>query len=457
MAAGYAYLWQPSKAGNLNAPPLIYTPSDSPRLHYILRWIFDEQLATGYLVTRDLAAWNNHTGPRINYSHVAAGEGSLRIIPHGLLGQTGIQEQQLSVNRWKHSTVLFYNQPGAPVPFDLFAAAFYLLSRYEEYLPHRTDRHGRYDASQSAAVQYAFLEQPVVDEWLLRFRQQLQKQYAEPLPRPRFRFLPTYDIDIAWKYLHKGPRRTWGGYLKDAIGFRYHDLAERLAVLAGRRKDPYDTFDWLNSLHQTHHLPALYFFLLGQWSAYDKNADPTLPAMQQLIRNIADTGETGIHPSYLSHTRPGRLQQEQRLLADITNRPVTSSRQHYLKFSLPQTYEALAATGISDDYSMGYASANGFRAGTSRSFPWYNLRRETAVSLRIHPFAFMEATARFYQAQSPADAWPAWERLWHAVKQVDGTFIQIWHNHLLGEDKANRDWRLLYEKILRYAAATEQR
>jgi hypothetical protein len=49
--------------------------------------------------------------------------------------------------------------------FDLFAAAFYLVTRYEEYLPFIADRHNRFEASQSVLFKHGLLERPLINEW----------------------------------------------------------------------------------------------------------------------------------------------------------------------------------------------------------------------------------------------------------------------------------------------------
>src|SRR5690606_3970490 len=137
---------------------------------------------------------------------------------------------------------------------------------------------------------------------------------------------------------------------------------------------------------------------------------------------------TGLHPSYAAHSRPGRLQQERDLLRNYTDKEVVHSRQHYLKFRLPDTYRQLIAAGIKEEYSMGYATQNGFRAGTSRSFLWFDLLQNEVSGLRVHPFVFMDATAWFYQQYNLTEAFSEWERLYLAVGKNGGTFISIWHN-----------------------------
>lgn len=433
----------------LNADLLIYCPFTSPRLLYVLKWIFTEQLDIIFRLTNNLEEWQQYEGPKINYDKDEHGQNSLRIIPGSILQEKTIQKQDLSINRWKHSTILFYNQPGAPIPFDIFSAVFYLISRYEEYLPHEQDKHGRFKHEQSVAAQFSFLQQPVADEWLMHFSEILTQKTGIKIKEKIFRFQPSYDVDIAWKYLHKGNKRLWGGYLKDVLTLNIKSVLERRVVLAGRQRDPYDCFTWLDEIHHQYKLQPLYFLLLGKLSDYDKNADPALPAMQKLMQDLSAQYDLGIHPSYVSHESANILKEEIDILANATHKTITKSRQHYIKFTLPETYENLITAGITDDYSMGYASGNGFRAGTSNSFPWYHLLEEQETGLRVHPFVFMDATCRFYNKQNTQDAWQEWERLWYAVKKVNGTFISIWHNHMLGNHRESKDWRKLYLKTLK--------
>jgi hypothetical protein len=427
---------------------LLFSTFNSPRLRYILHWIFKEQLQTEVQCTSDIDYWNSYNGAKINYSHQKTDTSSLHIVPHKLLNESDIQVQQLAVNRWKQSTILFYNQPGTLVPFDIFAASFYMISRYEEYLPHQKDVHGRYKPEASVASEFSFLQQPVVDEWLMHFKRILEHKFNIVFPAKTFRFVPTYDIDIAWKYLHKGTKRQWGGAFKDFIALRFSSVMERFEVISGKRKDPFDCFDWLDEIHEKYRLKPVYFILLGSKGAYDKNADPQLPAMQALMKKLLNKYEVGIHPSYLSNQRQTLLHKEIEILSKAGNKTITQSRQHYIKLSLPETYENLIAAGIKEDYSMGYASANGFRAGTSNAFYWYHLKEERTTALRVHPFVFMEATSKFYLKQNTKEAWLEWERLWHAVKNTNGTFICIWHNYTLGTDKNSNGWRELYLKGL---------
>ena len=139
------------------------------------------------------------------------------------------------------------------------------------------------------------------------------------------------------------------------------------------------------------------------------------------------------------------------MLETATGKTVTRSRQHFIKFDLPESYRQLIAVGIRHDFSMGYAGVNGFRAGTSNAFLWYDLPAEVVSGLWVHPFAFMDATARFYNKSSIEETYREWERLYYSVLKVKGTFSVIWHNYILSDYREHKGWLALYERCLRLA------
>ena len=127
---------------------------------------------------------------------------------------------------------------------------------------------------------------------------------------------------------------------------------------------------------------------------------------------------------------------------------VAQSRQHYIRMTLPQTYRLLIDAGIEQDYSMGYGSINGFRASAASPFYWYDLEHDKATHLLIHPFCYMDANAVFEEQLTPEQAANELEQYYTVVKQVNATFITIFHNHFLTEQAEWKPWRMLYEKFL---------
>lgn len=395
-----------------------------------------------FSLTIDSEGFKKHDGPKINYSDLEI-EGDIFIIKnHSLLFEKNIKEQNIAcfeLNDYK----AFFKTANSNFPFDIFAASFYLLSRYEEYLPHEKDMYGRYAHENSLAFKEDFLRLPLINIWISNFSASLKNKFTALNPQHlNFKYTPTYDIDIAWSYKSKGILRNIGGFIKSPS-------ALRLAVLSGIKKDPFDCYEFLRSLHKEYQMEPVYFFLVASSrSNYDKNISPYNHNMWRLLKRHAMIYSVGLHPSWRSNEKEGLLKKEKRILETAGNIQITQSRQHYIKFSLPQTFEALIQVGITDDYSMGYGSINGFRASVASSFIWYNLSAEKASTLRIHPFCFMDANSFYEQKQNAAESFSELMYYYEICKKVKGNFISIFHNNFLGTDKLYAGWREMYVKFI---------
>jgi hypothetical protein len=338
------------------------------------------------------------------------------------------------------------------LPFDVFSAVFYLVTRYEEYLPFVKDKHGRFTAHLSLSHQLGLLEKPVVNIWALQIKEILQKKYPDfKFPQKNFRFIPTYDIDSAYAYLQKGLVRTIGGYYLSLKKLDFKEIALRTRVLLGLRKDPFDTFDLQISYQKKYNLKPIYFILFARYGTYDKNINIRNRKFKFLIKRIADYGKIGIHPSYYTIENPELLKTEIENLEKVLNIDIHSSRQHFLRLVLPDTYQNLIDNDIKNDYTMGYAALPGFRAGICEPYNFYNLDLETETKLRIHPFAVMDGTLNDYLKLTPADAIIKIKKLMNEVKKVNGTFISLWHNESLSDEKRWKGWRKVYETMLETA------
>lgn len=421
---------------------IVYSPHITPRLQFIIIY-FNEKLGLQAVVTDDEQLYKAHHTEKINYSASRIANDELFIQPVGLLQEDEIRKQQIHCFEWKRTIAFF--QTNDDVGFDIFSAVFYCISRYEEYQEHEPDEYGRYAHWNSLAWKNNFLNKPVVDVWLLEFKKQLQSKFIGcQLSTANYQLIPTYDIDIAWSYKHKGFWRNIAASIKHPS-----TIAERLKVIRGKKQDPFDCYNWLNQLHQTHQLSPIYFFLVAEERGeLDKNISPKQKALQQLIVQQMQVADVGLHPSVHSNTAKECLVKEKNTLQQIIRQPVNKSRHHYLQLHVPHSYSELAATGITDDYTMGYGTINGFRASTSNSFLWYDLEREETTALRIHPFAFMEANSFYELKYSPEESLQELLQLFEVVKGVNGTFITIFHNHFLGTEPMFAGWKDMYEKFI---------
>ncbi|MBK6948047.1 MAG: polysaccharide deacetylase family protein [Haliscomenobacter sp.] len=221
-----------------------------------------------------------------------------------------------------------------------------------------------------------------------------------------------------------------------------------MQVLAGKKPDPFDVYGFLNQEHRKRGLRPEYFFLVGNYGAYDTNLHHKNKAFQDLIRSLSQKAFVGLHPSMASNDRQGRLEEEKRRLERITGAEVWRARQHYLKLSLPATYRRLLQVGISKDYSMGFADAPGFRAGICGAFPWYDLRSEQETALWVQPLHVMDGTLKNYLRLPVKEAIEKALLLANRCKEAEGVFCTLWHNSSLSERDGWEGWERVYLEIL---------
>jgi hypothetical protein len=428
---------------------LIYSTHITPRLQYVAEWL-GEQTGTTPVFTDNQISFEQSSEIKINYSDSRISNDEIWIKPQGLLNETNIHHVSAAAANRNHFPVLFENE--SDLGFDYMSAVFYLISRYEEYFPYQKDIYGRYPHQDSAAYRNNFLDRPLIDEWSELLIKKIKTTFPDKsIHPPSFSLTPTYDIDLSWSYLGKGFLRNAGGFFKNP-----NTAFERMAVLTGFKKDPYDCYAFLKQLHETRNLNSITFFLAAlKRSDVDKNISPLNQRFRILVKSIAAYSEVGIHPSGYSYANREFLQKEREVIEKITDRKITKSRFHFLKCTIPQEYRRLLEIGITDDYTMGYGTINGFRASTSRSFYWYDLENEHKTSLRIHPFCWMDANAYYEQKMSLHEAYAELVQYLEAIKKVNGTMITVSHNHILGTSPQFEGWMDMYLRFMEKAVIVE--
>lgn len=431
---------------------LIYTHKITHRNKYIFNLIFKDILQFDFSLTSDQDEFVKHSGAKLSYTHNPLSD-EVFFSSRNLLFENGITEQNISVFDFNSNKVFFATGKSSALPFDVFAASFYLVSRYEEYLPHIRDEHDRFDAKDSLAFMNGFLQKPVVNIWSKWIKEILLKKYPHLVfPEKKYQFISTIDIDNAYAYREKGFTRSIGGYLKALSKFDFTEVVDRTKVLVGINKDPYDTYDFQLEMIKKYKLKSIYFFLLGDYGVNDKNLPIESKKFQTLIKMLGDYAEIGIHPSYGSNKSKDQLKKEVGRLSRVLHRDVTKSRQHFLKLILPETYRNLIDLDITDDYTMGFASQVGFRAGICTPFNFYDLDTELETKLKIHPFAMMEGTLKYNMKINPEEAMAKICPLIDEVKAVDGVFMSLWHNDTLNNKKIWLGWKAVYEDMVKYAS-----
>lgn len=432
---------------------LVYSHRITPRIRYIFKHILTRTLLIPVSFTSKVEDFVAHNGLKLSYTKTALGS-EFFIKSNDLLFEQGVNDLEINVQKWDDVPCFFATNINSSLPFDIFAASFYLITRYEEYLPHVKDTHGRFTAEQSLAFKYKFLEKPVIDIWSYKFLSLLKERFPDYTYKTRkYNYISTIDIDNAYAYKHKSFIRGFGGFFMDIFRFKLRDVWNRTAVNLNLKKDPFNTFNELLSFKKEFNIKSIFFFSIGDYTTFDTNVSASKNKYKLLIKNVQDYALVGLHPSYFTMNNASMLKKEKGRLENITNTTIKKSRQHYLRFNLPETYQQLIDLEIDEEYSMGYASNVGFRASTCTPFYFYDLDFEIQTPLKVFPFALMDTTLNDYLKLTPKQSLGKIRDLRNEIKTVNGTFITLFHNESLSDYLRWKGWKRLYESMLKIATA----
>lgn len=425
----------------------IYTTGNPPRLRYIADLLLTDILGLSWEIVTDRRKLGKH--PVINYSEESV-PGSFKMQPYGILTETGIGQHEINVTWWKDLPVFFQSAEVTDFPFDVFAASFYLVSRYEEYLEVKRDKFGRFRSADSLACRNGFLRLPVVELWAKAFANALVRKFQYlAFKRGEYKAIMTIDVDEAFRYVGKGLMRNVTGFFKDLVS-GISVAGARFECLAKGAKDPYEVFDYILAAIGKKDYPTRFFIPVGNPSRMDDNPSWKNERYRALVKKIASTHPTGIHPSFNAGTDLPGIRKEIKRLDSILGQPTRLCRFHYLRIRFPGSYKNLAEAGIIEDYSMGYSDEPGFRAGISRPFRFYNPVDDQSSDLIIIPFGFMDAMFCNEKKNDPEKAQEIIGDLIMETRRAGGIFTSIWHNTSLLDTDEGRKWRSVFEFTLEH-------
>jgi hypothetical protein len=407
----------------------IYSPSDSERLTFVLDFCFKSK-GINYTVLSSKTEFIQFKGEKINYS-VEIIDDCFQIKPAALLFETSFEylyELTFKNNAWKINNEL-----------DTFSILFYMLSSYEDYLIKERDNHGRFSAKHSFLFKNNRLDKPNADLIIKQLWEDLGLDYS--IVQSTFKNHITFDIDSAWAIKNKGVLRSIASDIKDVL--KRKPVLDKFKVRFGKKQDPFDTYSIIKKTAKKHQVSC--FFLLGDWGEFDKNIHWKHKSLELLVNDLKSFCNIGIHPSYSSYLNTRKVQNELIRLDTISHSKSTKSRQHFLKLEIPKSYQLLNSIGITDDYSMGFADAYGFRSGTSFCYPFFDLTINSITKLVIHPITYMDGTLNQYLGLSTDESIKVIQDLKREVKNVGGTFCPLWHNETIGEVGIWKGWRKVFE------------
>ncbi len=424
---------------------LIHTRKVTPRIDFIFKHIFNRILGLEVEFTTVIEEFIAYGDAKISYGKNAMGN-EFFVQSHGILTQSGIEDIPIQVKEWEGTPCFFQVSEKSSIPFDIFSAAFYLISRYEEYLPHVKDELARFPASESLAFREKFLLLPVVDIWAYKLREILLTAFPSlRFPEKKMQVHSLLKLERPYLYAKKGFIRSVAGYARDLTSFRFRSILLRTQVLTGTKKDPMDVYHWIVSALKNSSNRLTAFVQLGEDVSFRQGFNSNRKNFKWLIKFLNDYMEVGLLFSRFALDNLQALKEEKQRIETTTHRSLRSSVHSNYLVQLPDLYRNLVEQEIERDFSMVYEDTPGFRASTCTPFLFYDLDFEIKTPLVIHPVAF---TTEGFNNKYESDSLQRIANVYSTVRDLNGCFSIFFSNEDFIEHRSKEIWRNLFSEKL---------
>ena len=351
---------------------------------------------------------------------------------------------------------------------DIFAAIFFMLTRWEECCVEEKDIHDRTSFKDCVASKYAFVHRPIVNEYI----EFIWNILSDRIPRlgrknSSFQLIPTHDVDVPFEYVFLRPMKLLRQLIGDLIKRKSINLMFRRLTgyvrtkLLGPETDPLNTIVKIIDWSDQYGVKSYFNFFGGRTSKqYDCDYDLRHPYIQHLLKIIHSRGHfIGIHPSYTSSNDPKVIGTEYQYLRSTCSSLEISQkrwggRQHYLKWDVYTTPKYLEQAGIEFDMTLGFYDKPGFRCGTCSPFPLFDLKSKSTLTVIEYPLIAMECSFFDYAGLSMKESYEIATELYRQINKYKGCFVILWHNDKLF-DECSKEYKL-YHSILQFHRKEQQ-
>lgn len=422
-------------------PVKIFSSGKTPRLAYIAEIILHDILGLSWEIITDKRKIGKN--PVINYTDGNIPD-SIKISPDALLFEHGIRPVDIEASEFMGVPFFFKSSPDSDLPFDIFAASFYLVSRYEEYRECRNSSAGQFKASDSVACRCGFLEISIVEIWSKMLAKALAARFYSMTFKPGdFRTIASFNINDPFSGHGRNILGNIAGLFRDITGRKAQEnvTVEEHGAISG-------VVDYFTSITEKYGTDSMFFFPVGNQSKHDKGPSWKNADYRKVICNLHHNHPAGIYSSADASLSPASAAKEIFRMKKITGKDVIINRFNPSHLIMPASYRQISALGIREDHSMGYDDHPGFRAGISRPFLFYDLYEEQITRLQIYPFQLTDHALRDSMGQGVQNAKSVIKGIIREVRRAGGIFVSVWNDDSFFHESATDLIKEIFEFTL---------
>jgi hypothetical protein len=317
---------------------------------------------------------------------------------------------------------------------DIFAAVYFFLTRWEEYISTDLDFSHRFKYSNSISYKYNLTFRPIVNE-IVEFIWKILEFMEFKVYRKKWVYEPyiTHDIDQPVRLINL--QCLLSDFYKNL--FRYGNIKGAFfnLIIYPLNKITYkydlaNCYDFLMDTSEMIGIKSYFNFQSSAKTKYDWGYDVNSKFIKHILKKIKNRDHfIGFHPSFYSIENPSTWSDEYKKLCKAAEFNIKCGRQHYLRFRVPYTWQMWEENGLEIDSTLGFAQIEGFRCGTCWEYSVYNFLSRKKLKLKEMPLIFMEVSIiKYSSVKSTAEFFNRFDNMVSIVKKYNGKFVFLWHN-----------------------------
>jgi len=417
---------------------IVFSTILTPRIKYIFNFIFKDILKAEVEFTGNSQYFLESEQAKISYGEQPMAD-ELFFKSSKLLFSNKLEEINIK-------TISFgdYQAPfpveNSLLPFDVFAASFFILSRYEEYI-HQQKTQEDFKPTKSNQHKWKILDRPIIDEWALILRNLVRTKYPQfKFNEQRFSQQPTLNFEIS-PTIPEGFIKRTKFLFSAAFDKENNYLSSTFDRITGIGIKTDQVLNEMEKIFEKAKITPVYFIgfpnVIQEYLTINGASKYLNTKSVGLLRPCASNKQKA------SFIKEG-LSKLKKLLPEQVN--MTSQQLEILKF--PICYLNLLNTAITSDYSMGYAETPGFRAGTCTPFSWYDLQLEKVTPLNVKSYCISDSALQYLSEEEIKAIINSYI---DAVKVVNGSFISSWQLRNISNQLKYKKLSSAFKEMLNYA------
>lgn len=344
---------------------------------------------------------------------------------------------------------------GAIIGLDIFASAFFMLTRWEEFLLGREER-GDCDETQLFCVRQGIHQRAIVNEYADLLRKFLPLDF--PLLARNYSLVLSHDVD---GFMPPAKVKIGIDLLKQAILGPPKNKVIHLTwqeEVKYRRAFPtaYSQFELYTALTEKYNIPEWFYFKVcskGETEAtYLFDSVQTKDVVEKLRRKNNPNFLLGFHPSQNVFDNKEQWNIEVDRITQLLQENPIIGRNHHLLYNhdILRMWESMGSGSLNISNSV-FHYRQGFRSGICVPYHLFDIYQRRLMNLFEHPCQIMDTVIRYNgKTKSIDERWHDIQTIVDQVRKHHGELVLTWHIYVRNK-KLIQEYYLWCEKVVQYA------